>query len=141
MRKHIAIVAALSLMMIVQPMFARGGLRARELARDTFVPQPRLISPSTQDVDLTGKATLTFEWSPHEGDPLQRDYYDFRLYKGYEMVEGTLIFKNRVPANNSSIVLSSTMFQNGQLYTWSLKQVYTGSVKSLRSYSSFKVKK
>ena len=55
-----------------------------------FVPEVSLVSPVTDTVDLTGKDNLDFEWSPHEGDRTKREYYDFRLYKGYQMLESTL---------------------------------------------------
>ncbi len=141
MTRKILILTVVISIIAAYPAFSRGGLRARELTRSAIVPQPRLISPVTQDVDLTGKEKLEFEWSPHEGDPLQRDYYDFRLYKGREMLESTLVFKTHTQTNDSSLELKSDMFQNGEVYTWSLRQVYTGSNKSQRSYSSFKVKK
>ena len=42
-----------------------------------YVPNPRLIAPSSDEVRLSGKKKMEFKWSPHEGDRLQRKYYDF----------------------------------------------------------------
>lgn len=106
-----------------------------------FVPQPRLISPIKEVVDLTGKDELEFIWSPHEGRPVSRRYYDFRLYKGREMLESTLIFKERVGPHIYKLSLRSDLFEDSEVYTWSLRQVYYTSGKSLRSSCSFMVVK
>lgn len=110
-----------------------------EIGQTSFVPKPRLIAPSTDVVDLTGASTLEFKWSPHEGDQIRRDHYDFRLYRGTQMLASTLIFKARIHPRQWSLALQAGMFEDGQVYTWSLRQVYTGSAKSWRSFESFKV--
>jgi len=110
-----------------------------EIGQTSFVPKPRLIAPATDVVDLTGKEGLEFKWSPHEGDQVKRDHYDFRLYSGYNMVESTRILKMRISPRQWSIILKAEMFEDAQVYTWSLRQVYTGSAKSWRSFESFKV--
>lgn len=117
---------------------ARGG-RISRFAGDEFVPEPRLIAPVTETVDLTGKASLEFKWSPHEGSAIDRDYYDFRLYEGYDMLESSLVFKKKVSPREFSITIPSETFKDGQSYTWSLRQVYTGSEKSRKSTQSFKI--
>jgi len=104
-----------------------------------FVPEPVLLYPTQEEADLTGKDSLEFRWSPHEGSPTRRDYYDFRLYKGYDMLESTLVFKQRVGPRESSTSLKSGMFENGAVYTWSLRQIYTGSVKSKKVFQSFRI--
>lgn len=111
---------------------------AREEVRRDAVPEPRLLVPKG-DVDLYGKDELEFKWSPHEGDRIQRDYYDFRLYMGYNMVESSLILKKKVLPDEFSVFIKASVFKKGAVYTWSLRQVYTGSVKSRKSYSSFHV--
>jgi hypothetical protein len=118
-------------------LYAFGFGAGRRLERES-VPEVRLISPVTDEIDLTGKTTLEFKWSPHEGDATQREYYDFRLYKGYDMLESTLILKKKLYNNESGMVLPAEMFETGQVYTWSMKQAYSGIQKSHRSYSSFK---
>ncbi|MCX5715726.1 MAG: hypothetical protein NTV07_02480 [Candidatus Omnitrophica bacterium] len=90
-----------------------------EIAVDEFVPQP----------------------VPHEGNRMSRDYYDFRLYKGYNFLESALINKQQVPSDIYIVRLRADMFDDGQVYTWSLKQVYDNGNKSQRSFQSFKVKK
>jgi hypothetical protein len=109
--------------------------------RRDYVPQPRLRSPVGELVSLKGQTELTFEWSPHETLRLgaARKYYDFRLYRGYNMVEAALVIKKRVPGNKHSISLNSELFKNRETYTWSIRQVYQAVGKSQRSFSSFKV--
>lgn len=106
---------------------------------DDFVPQPVLLEPTRETVDLTGREWLDFKWSPHEQARGFRDYYDFRLYKGYDMLESTLIMKQKVDPTSNGIRLPASMFEAGQVYTWSLRQVYDGYRKSNRSYQSFRV--
>ncbi len=100
------------------------------------VPAPRLISPSSENVDLTGKTFLPFEWST-EGDPVRRQYYDFRIYKGREMLSSTLIHKEKV--NGYSMNVGSELFQNGEVYTWAVRQTYDSGDKSRRNFASFKI--
>ena len=104
-----------------------------------YVPPPRLMAPTTEEVDLTGKTELEFKWSPHEGQRDIRKYYDFRLYKGYNILEDSLIFKEQVDPSIYQISIKSDMFEAGQVYTWSLRQIYEPSHKSDRSMASFKV--
>jgi len=104
------------------------------------VPDPRLLEPTDDKVDLTGKKELLFRWSPHEGMIYKRKYYDFRLYKGYSMYESTLILKKKVAPGQYQLSLSADMFENNQVYTWSLRQRYT-SGKSRRASSSFVIER
>jgi hypothetical protein len=106
---------------------------------DGFVPQPVLTQPSRDAYDLSGKSELVFKWSSHEQARGFRSYYDLRLYRGYDMLAHSLIYKSKVDPTSSSIALSASMFENGQVYTWSLRQVYDGGRKSDRSYQSFMV--
>ena len=103
-----------------------------------YVPRPRLLSPVAETVVMTGKDALEFRWNPHESMPPGRKYYDFRLYRGYRMVESTLIFKERIPGDHYSITLASDRFTRGQTYTWSLRMVYPSIGKSSRSTQTFK---
>lgn len=104
-----------------------------------FTPEPVLISPTGEEVVLTGRTGLEFKWSPHEARRGFREYYDFRLYRGYEMLERSLIIKKKVDPNTYQISIGSDNFNDGEVYTWSLRQVYDGMQKSRRSASSFKV--
>ena len=131
-------------LLLTAPLFAGETDSSRPMVAEDvlvkdFVPQPRLLQPTTEEVDLAGKRVLNFSWSPHEGDIMQRVYYDFRIYKGYETVESNLIYNKEVPPNIYNIDVSSGMFETGKIYTWSVRQAYNNS-KSHRSYSSFKVK-
>jgi len=104
-------------------------------------PEVRLIKPVQEEVVLSGEKELEFKWSPHEGSLSDRQYYDFRLYKGYDMVESNLILKKRIPHNTYQVSLNADLFEDGRIYTWSLRQVYNDSRKGIRSYQSFKVVK
>lgn len=102
-------------------------------------PGPWLLSPTSEKVDLSGKEFLEFKW-------LQRvlfgiDHYDFRLYKGYNMYGRDLIFKQNVPYTGSSIKVKAALFENNQVYTWSVVRVGDNGSKSEKSFYSFKVAK
>lgn len=135
--------AIVSLFIIMAAAFAlpclAQNMRALDVGQGDLVPQPRLLYPRLYEVSMQPGTGLEFRWSPHEGSAVQRDYYDFRLYKGYQMLASTLLFKKRVSPRDFSITLGPEYFADGGIYTWSLRQVYTGSVKSRKSTQSFKV--
>ena len=119
---------------------AWGVMGADEVMRE-YVPRPRLILPASDNVNIAGKKTVEFIWSPHEGRQSSDRYYDFRIYKGYNMVESTLIFKETFPGNVHDAEIDASLFDNGRVYTWSLRQGYKAAGKSRRSMQSFTVTK
>lgn len=104
-------------------------------SRGRKAPGPMLNSP-TDNTDVTGRDQLEFRWSP-EGDRSSFDHYDFRLYKGPQTVEAGLILQKNVPSGETSFLVDTSYFKNGETYAWSVKQV--GSRKSRTSFSVFKV--
>jgi hypothetical protein len=104
-----------------------------------LAPEPQLLEPRGEIVDLTGKDSLEFKWT-FVGRMWQRQYYDFRLYKGRQRMEGTQIIVKQVPKNQYSISIDAGVFEDGQVYSWGVKQVYMDR-KSEEAYSSFEVKK
>ncbi len=125
--------------LIAMPLYAQRSSVYSDVGQSDVVPVPRILQPYLDTYDLSGKSELVFKWSPHEGNQTQRDYYDFRLYKGYEVFESTRIYKTRTPPRQWSLALSADMFENGQVYTCTLRQVYTGSLKSWRAFQSFRI--
>jgi len=57
------------------------------------------------------------------------------------MYESGLIYKENLPMNTSSIKIKSNLFEDGQVYTWSLIQVSLAGQKSDQSFNSFKIEK
>lgn len=104
------------------------------------VPEPTLLSPVGETVDLTGKETLEFRWSPFEGRINKRQGYDFRLYKGRRTYAQDEVYKEQVGPDVYHVVLKADMFEDGQVYTWTLRQVYFDN-KSDAAYNSFMVVK
>jgi hypothetical protein len=131
------VLLVLILLILGGPLFA-AHIYGRFYDRYDYAPEVRLIEPRGGVVDVSGRPYLEFKWSPFEGDRMQRDHYDFRIYAGYQTLESTLIFKTRIPPDIYSIRVRADLFRDGQVYTWTMRQVYTGSVKSRRSYSSFR---
>ncbi len=104
------------------------------------IPQPKIFYPKSENVDLSQKGNLEFKWSSLVGSSTDRRFYDFRLYKGYDFNSDSLIYKKEVSPFKSSWSVESNMFDDGQVYTWTLRQVYL-SGKSDRSIISFKIHK
>jgi len=63
----------------------------------------------------------------------------FKIYKGYKMYLANLIYKEDLPPDASSVKIKSDLFEDGQVYTWSLIQISYSGYKSDRSFNSFKV--
>ena len=99
---------------------------------------PRLIEPRSEVVDLKGRDSLRFYWS-REGDSTKRKYYDFRLYKGYQTVEDTLLYQENISQNE--VWLDQAIFDDGQVYTWSVRQVDRRQYRGRRNFASFRIVK
>lgn len=119
--------------------YARGAMHSGARGLSEKVPEPVLITPNTDTVNLAGLKELVFKWSPHEKARSFRLYYDFRLYKGRVTLESTLILKKRVPPDQWELALPSDMFENNQAYTWTMRQVYDEGRKSRFSYQAFTI--
>jgi len=100
------------------------------------LPEPRLRYPISETAILTGSGPLEFQWW---NDVVGIRGFTIKIYKGYNMYAGDLIYKEDLPQDASSLKVDSGLFEDGQVYTWSLIRIsYTG-YKSDRSFNSFKV--
>jgi hypothetical protein len=99
-------------------------------------PEPQLMEPGSDKVILTGKDFLEFRW---RNSFVNIDHFIFKIYKGYNTYARDLIYKQSVPSNVSAFKIKSDLFENSQVYTWSLIQVSLSGRKSDKSVSSFKV--
>lgn len=99
-------------------------------------PEPRLLYPTADTVTLAGKDSLEFSWM---NDFIGIDHFIFKIYKGYNMYAAGLIYSESLLSGASSIKVKSDLFEEGQVYTWSLVQVSLSGQKSDKSFSSFKV--
>jgi hypothetical protein len=131
--------AALSIFFcLIMTSYAFSGRGMGGLGRIADSPSsPTLISPVTEDVNLTGKDSLEFKWAP--GNATMISYYDFRLYKGYNTVASALILKKEVPGGLESTEIKSDTLEVNQVYTWVLRVVSLGGEKSDKAYDSFKI--
>ena len=101
------------------------------------IPGPTLLYPTTDDIVLAGRDYLEFKWIRNHF--VETDYFDFRLYKGYNTTEPNLILKEKIPSDTYPIKVPSALFESNQVYTWVLVQVFISGEKSDRSFSSFKI--
>ncbi len=106
---------------------------------DDFAPEPRIIYPVSDTVDISGKDEVVFSWSSSGGNLAERVFYDFALYKGRQAYEKYVIVKKRLPPNVYSFAVKADMFEDGQVYTWTLSQGYIAKGKSDYAYCGFKV--
>ena len=137
MKKMTKIAAALFLALsLVSPVFAQSFTRADPAGLSDFLPGPLLVYPLGGEVNLSGLDSLEFKWQRDADDT---SYFLFRVYKGYNMYEAALIVKQKVTSSYISNSVKSSLFEDGQVYTWSLVRVIFTGNKSDKSSSSFKV--
>lgn len=122
------------MLILMLPMFAFAW-------KDSFIrtpPEPRLFYPITENVTLTGDY-LEFKWE--KGTPAWLDHYEFRLYKGDQMYGDSIMIKENPDWSANSIKVKAEMFEDGGVYTWSLREVSVGDTKGDRSFQTFRVTK
>ena len=106
------------------------------LVRDNTPPAPRMLYPIYETAVITGNNPVEFRWF---NDYMGIDHFIFKIYKGYNMYESGLIDKQNISSGKASVKISADLFENGQVYTWSLIQVALSGEKSEKSFNSFKV--
>ncbi len=97
---------------------------------------PRLKYPRNNIAVLTADAPLKFSWW---NDVMDTRGFILKVYKGYNMYAASLMLKEELLQDASSFSVKSSLFNDGQVYTWSLVRVSGGGYKSDRSFNSFKV--
>lgn len=102
-----------------------------------FVPEPQLLYPVTDNIDLSKNEDLEFKWINMR--PISLDYCYLRLYKGYQTYESNLILKEQIPAPESTFTIKKDQLEVDQVYTWTLQEVSLGGQKSDKAYSPFKI--
>jgi len=115
--------------------FARGPGISTDFYRN--LPPPRLKYPITDQAVLTGKDFLEFQWGSNDLSGI--DHYDFRLYKGYNTYADNLMLKKELSSDTGSIKIEAALFENNQVYTWTLRQIFLSGAKSDLSFNSFRV--
>lgn len=100
---------------------------------------PQLLYPLSEEADLTGKGSLEFKWFAGAGDLVRLDHYEFRLYKGYRTIASSLLLKNRLPAVSYSIGIEAELFDDNQIYTWTLRKAFLDGKKGELSSNSFRI--
>ncbi|MDP2922259.1 MAG: hypothetical protein Q8O30_00865 [Candidatus Omnitrophota bacterium] len=126
-------IAIVLISFFTMPIFARDFMWGRSSLFDR-PPEPRLVYPINEEVSLIGDS-LEFKWW-HAAIGIDR--YEFRLYKGYNMYNDNLLLKKILPFNVSSIKVEAKLFENNQVYAWSLIQVAGSGEKSDKSFISFR---
>ncbi len=132
-------IAAISFFLLFSfPFICFSGAVGFTLDSGTFnsVPEPRLRYPINESAVLTGNEPLEFKWW---NDITGIQGFIFKIYKGYDMYGTNLIYKKNLPAGSSSLEVDQGLFEDGQVYTWSLVRVSFSGYKSDRSFNSFKV--
>ncbi|MDO8662700.1 MAG: hypothetical protein Q7K98_05725 [Candidatus Omnitrophota bacterium] len=99
-------------------------------------PEPRLLYPIYDTAILFGNNPLEFRWF---NTYIGTDHFIFKIYRGYSMYESALIYKQNISPGESSIKIKADLFDDSQIYTWSLIRVAFGGEKSDKSFNSFKV--
>jgi hypothetical protein len=138
-KNRIVFFVIICVLIYVPVVFSRGTGDITKKGLYGYLAPPRLIQPISDKVTLKENAPLEFQWGANDSAGI--DYYDFRLYKGYNTYADNLILKQRVPGDTGSFKAEAKLFENNQAYTWVLKQVSLGGTKSDPSFNSFTVLK
>ncbi|MDD5116593.1 MAG: hypothetical protein PHW98_05980 [Candidatus Omnitrophica bacterium] len=132
-------IAAISFFLLLSfPFICFAGAAGFTLDSGAFnsVPEPRLRYPINESAVLTRDEPLEFKWW---NDVTGIQGFVLKIYKGYDMYGANLIYKKDLPADSSSLEGDQGLFEDGQVYTWSLVRVSFAGYKSDRSFNSFKV--
>jgi len=97
---------------------------------------PRLRYPINELAVLPPGEPLKFSWW---NDVTDTRKFILKIYKGYNMYADNLIVREELPQSAAIYNASSALFNDGQVYTWSLIRVTGAGYKSDRSFNSFKV--
>jgi hypothetical protein len=104
------------------------------------IPRVAYYAPDNDTtIDLTGKETLVFRWSPQGIPSGGRIAYRFRVYKGfsYDVLAG-----QDLGPGTFSIEVPADKFEDGKLYSWHVQQRDGANMQwSLYHTWSFKVEK
>lgn len=87
-----------------------------------YVKPPVLISPKEEVVDITAKEKLEFKWKAYES-PYMVYGYLFRIYRGTDMTKKNEVYAEQVSGLDTSIEVSTDYFEDGETYTWYIKQI------------------
>jgi len=136
MKAIVFLVGALLLLALPQNGFCQGYLA---FSSEDNICGPMLLKPISEDVILPENGSLEFEWGI--GYIIKTDSYLFRLYKGYATTKDNLLVEKRVPNDEFKLSLSASQFEDGQVYTWVVVQVFNSGKKSDKSFASFRVHK
>jgi hypothetical protein len=135
MKARVLIILAAAILIFISPITSEANFY--DVNYTESVPGPTLIYPITDNIDLSGKDKLEFKWML--GGLANTRYYEFKIYRGYNMYGQYLIYKAQAPADIQEYSVSVSNFEAGQVYTWSIRQVFITGRKSDKSFSSFKI--
>ena len=99
-------------------------------------PTPTLLSPP-EKVDLSGKDTLKFKWYSSGCMGLSR--LEFKVYKGYVNSAANLVYQEDLSGASSSVLVKAELFQQGEVYTYTLRAIATGGQKGDLVSDTFEV--
>jgi len=101
------------------------------------IEAPTLLYPVTEAIDLSGKDSLEFKWIKTPGMFVY--YTEFKLYKSANNFASDLIYKENIQPGSYPAKVPVTYFEEGQVYSWTLRIVLTDGNRTEIAYSPFKV--
>ena len=108
----------------------------RQIVFENIPYAPHLIYPAGEEAVLDQKQDqLEFKWLNTYNDIR---YFIFKIYKGYETTARTLIEEQKPGAHADSLRINTDIFENGQVYTWTLTPVAINGDKGNKSFNAFK---
>jgi hypothetical protein len=104
------------------------------------VPSPRIMQPTGDNLDLRGKDTIEFKWYYNvRGAEGQGGSYEIEIYKAGMMVQGNMVYEQKVPFGQDTLQVDAKLFRPGQVYSWQIRFIKYDLRKSDWAISSFKV--
>ena len=105
------------------------------------VAQPKLLYPNDITVSISANERVRFQWALSAGPLVQIDYIEFSLYKGRDLTEQNLIFKKQLSRLDYTIKAPPHIFEDNQVYSWRIRQVFLRGDKSNEQSAMFKILK
>lgn len=85
-----------------------------------ITPSVSYLTPDNQStIDLTGEESMIFTWRPVPAPAGGVQNYRFRVYKGFSY---GAIFQKELDPRTWSVEVPSSIFEDGQIYTWRVQQ-------------------
>ncbi|MFA5039104.1 MAG: hypothetical protein WC732_05425 [Candidatus Omnitrophota bacterium] len=108
------------------------------------VPGPEMVFPMGETVEIRkDDKEVVFRWNPGK-TPYTIHAFLFRIYKGQSMIRKNQVYDEQVSGFHQQAEVSPDIFEDGETYTWFVKQINMAGGQLMFSdpaFHTFEVKK